>query len=48
MLLLATLSLPKDSLADGGRGESIVDGLGAGELINVLSPCNFTILVAYS
>jgi hypothetical protein len=48
MLLLATLSLPKDSLADGDRGESIVDGLGVGKLINVISPCNFAILVTYS
>jgi hypothetical protein len=35
-------------LADGGRGELIINGLGTGDLIDVLLPCIFAILAAYS
>jgi hypothetical protein len=35
-------------LANGGRGEPIADGLGAGNMNDVLPPCIFAILVAYS
>jgi hypothetical protein len=35
-------------LADGGRGEPIIDGLGVGDLNDVLLSCVFTILAAWS
>jgi hypothetical protein len=43
-----TEALYKPFLPDGGRGESIVDGLDAGDLNDVLLPCVFAILAAYS
>jgi hypothetical protein len=33
-------------LADGGRGEPIIGGLGVGDLNDVLPPCVFAILAA--
>jgi hypothetical protein len=35
-------------LADRGRGEAIISGLGTGDFNDVLPPCIFPILVAYS